>query len=221
MMLNEMDLIKVLTGAHLRKEVDDNAVSLRWAVVTNVYPLEAIRVGESEDFTVTGTAVPLSMLRVGDTVRVSNFGSKAFIESSPDAAQRHSSWISEPTLLTLSNGWVNYSLPSGGYSQATLRLKSDGFAYLDGLVKDGVVNAPILVLPEGTRPEKNMIFPGVSNAGYCRIDVFSSGEIRQVGGTSNGYVSLNGFSWPVFVEPSPVVDPSTRTYGTPITVTDP
>lgn len=88
MAFRETDLTRVLSGADVREDVRSNSVALRWAKVTSLTPLEVRRSGESTDFTVTGSAVPEAMLQVGDTVRVSNFGSKAFVESSPSVMSR-------------------------------------------------------------------------------------------------------------------------------------
>lgn len=88
MTLNETELIRVLSSADLRKEMRDNTVSLRWATVTGLNPLTVRRDGESESFEVTGSVVDTSLLEVTDRVRVSDFGSKAFIESSQNALTR-------------------------------------------------------------------------------------------------------------------------------------
>lgn len=88
MAFNETELLKVLTGADIREQVRENLVSLRWARVTSLDPLEVRRDGETSDITVTGTAIPIEVLRVGDRVRVSNYGAVAFIESSWDASSR-------------------------------------------------------------------------------------------------------------------------------------
>lgn len=88
MAFDETDLLRVLTGADLRSEVRDNLVSLRWAHVTKLEPLQVRREGEFSDIDITGTAIPVEALRVGDKVRVSSYGAKAFIESSWDVLSR-------------------------------------------------------------------------------------------------------------------------------------
>lgn len=88
MAFNETEFLKVLSGADIRAEIRDNLVSFRWAIVTSLHPLQVRREGEFSDIDITGTSIPVEALRVGDRVRVSNHGSKAFIETSWDVTSR-------------------------------------------------------------------------------------------------------------------------------------
>lgn len=117
MSFNETELIRVLSSADLREEMRDNTVSLRWATITGMNPLTVRRDGESESFEITGSAVDASLLEVDDRVRVSNFGSKAFIESSQNALTRDSArWGSRiPAGANLND----YTTPGQWYNPST------------------------------------------------------------------------------------------------------
>ena len=117
MALNETELIRVLSSADLREEMRDNTVSLRWATITGLNPLTVRRDGESESFEVTGSAVDVSLLEVRDRVRVSNFGSKAFIESSQNALTRDSArWGS---LIPAGSNLNDYTTPGQWYNPSS------------------------------------------------------------------------------------------------------
>ena len=83
-----------------------------------------------------------------------------------------------PTLL---NGWVTYS---GNWGVPAYR-KVNGVVYMRGLMKDGLINTDLFVLPAGYRPEITMLFitggfTGATGAqgNPVRIDVGSDGVVH-------------------------------------------
>ncbi|MDH6462052.1 hypothetical protein M2302_002227 [Micromonospora sp. A200] len=103
-------------------------------------------------------------------------------------------WTGRWTLLSLINGWANYS---GGYPFAEFKMHPGSLVEVRGLVKNGT--ADVAILPEGCRPRYRLMFPSVAGGnGLGRLDVTNVGAInRQAGqqGSSDptqpqGFMSL-------------------------------
>lgn len=194
MVFNETELIQVLSGADIRKELRDNAVSLRWATVTNLMPLEVQRDGEFESFAVTGSAVDASLLEVGDRVRVSNFGSKAFIESSQNALTR----LYAPPDNT---GWVNLTIETTAgspYGTPGVR-RINGIVYLRGGVGNdaGIPNTKLCDLPAGFHPATTMFMSaGAADAPGQTVGIYSGAIFKRSSGANPRFLHFDGLSYP-------------------------
>ncbi|RRJ62710.1 hypothetical protein EHV15_06960 [Paenibacillus oralis] len=100
-------------------------------------------------------------------------------------------WIA-PTLLS---AWVNYD--TGYFSQAGYYKEGDR-VWLKGLVKDGILNAPIFKLPSGHRPKGILLFSVVGgNNDFARVDIDFNGNVFVSYASSLAYISLNGISFRV------------------------
>lgn len=90
------------------------------------------------------------------------------------------------------NSWVNFS----GADAAAAYMKDPwGFVHLKGTVKLGVLNTTIFVLPAGYRPQEYENFAVVCNSAFGIINVAPSGDVKQVGGASNAYITLSGITF--------------------------
>lgn len=88
-------------------------------------------------------------------------------------------------------GWSNYG---SGYSP--IRATRVGkMIHLSGLVAGSNYSA-IATLPPGFRPSERNMCAGMSQNNLVRIDVFTDGRIYFTTGTSVGFISLNGISFP-------------------------
>jgi hypothetical protein len=94
---------------------------------------------------------------------------------------------SEPALL---NSWVNYD-PSA-FQVARFWKDPLDIVHIEGLVKSGVINLPIFILPSGYRPPLGLIFAvdSAAGAGQSRMDIAPTGNVVPVVG-ANGYFSIN------------------------------
>ena len=86
-------------------------------------------------------------------------------------------WIN-PTLL---NDWVNYG---NGFMPVRYAVKDD-FIFIDGTVKDGLINTPIFNLPINDRPPFTVVLPVVSGIGTGRLQVHANGDVVLVDGDAS------------------------------------
>lgn len=102
--------------------------------------------------------------------------------------------------LALNNGWKNYSEYTGSYqyTEAQVQRLSSGIVSLSGLVGMGTVTAGtnVTVLPEGYRPDNEMIFPTLNGNNYRALTVSPDGRVDVRGGHVTTYISLDGISFP-------------------------
>ena len=95
------------------------------------------------------------------------------------------------------NGWCNYG---DVYDEAVIYKNKDGLVTMNGLVKGNYKNI-IFRLPEGWKPNKQLIFAISSDNISRRLDINSNGELYlntngYVGTVEgNGWVSLSGISY--------------------------
>lgn len=98
------------------------------------------------------------------------------------------------TEVTYSNSWVAYDVtPFKGWYYMKDSL---GFVHLKGLGKNGsATNAVMFTLPSGYRPEERQAHASYSDAGACRIDIRTNGEVYAPIGGSTTYTSLSGITF--------------------------
>ena len=95
------------------------------------------------------------------------------------------------------NGWCNFGEV---YDEAVIYKNKDGLVTMNGLVKGNFKNI-IFRLPEGWKPNKQLIFAISSDNISRRLDINSNGELYlntngYVGTVEgNGWVSLSGISY--------------------------
>ena len=95
------------------------------------------------------------------------------------------------------NGWCNYG---DIWDEAVIYKNKDGLVTMNGLVKGNYKNI-IFRLPEGWKPNKQLIFAISSDSISRRLDINSNGELylntNGCIGTveGNGWVSLSGISY--------------------------
>ena len=99
------------------------------------------------------------------------------------------------TAPTLLNSWVNYS---GVHNPAGYFRDSFGIVHLRGLLKDGIIDQPMFVLPTGYRPGYKEILRTASFSGGAdvlgRANIETNGSvIPAVGG--NTWFSLDGITF--------------------------
>ena len=102
--------------------------------------------------------------------------------------------IIHPFLL---NSWTNFG---DRFENSEIRKNKDGLVVMSGLVK-GDYSKVILKLPNGWRPNKQLIFNVCSDNISRRLDINSNGELflntaghaGEVNGV--GWVSLDGISF--------------------------
>ena len=100
----------------------------------------------------------------------------------------------EENKLILLNGTVNYG---HDYGKATYHKTTDGIVTISGLVKSQEYGV-IAQLPEGYRPNKQLVFNVNNNYSSCRVDVLTDGRIMWVNGDKcHGYgnISLSGINF--------------------------
>ena len=97
----------------------------------------------------------------------------------------------QPSLL---NSWATYS--ASVYNNPEYMIDSNGFVHLRGLLKDGSsASAVMFSLPEGFRPIHRNVFASYSNAGACRIDVDTDGDVHAQTNGSTGWTSIDGITF--------------------------
>ncbi len=95
------------------------------------------------------------------------------------------------------NGWCNFG---DVFDEAVIYKNKDGLVTMNGLVKGNYKNI-IFRLPEGWKPNKQLIFAISSDNISRRLDINSNGELylntNGHAGTveGNGWVSLSGISY--------------------------
>lgn len=97
--------------------------------------------------------------------------------------------------FSLQGGWSRYST---SYVDAQYTRGNDDLVTVRGMIRNGCTsgnNCVIATLPEGYRPKDTLIFTGVSNGAYGRVDVQPNGNIVPVGIPSNAWLSLDGISF--------------------------
>ena len=101
------------------------------------------------------------------------------------------------TGVTFGTNWTNY-----GVGHQSVQYKKFGDqVYLRGLATSGInswATYPTMsVLPAGYKPPARLIFAQVgNNSAFVRVDIDSNGTVLwTAGGTSPGYISLNGISF--------------------------
>ncbi|MGQ0629170.1 MAG: hypothetical protein ACT4PL_13855 [Phycisphaerales bacterium] len=94
-----------------------------------------------------------------------------------------------PSLL---GDWVNYG---AGYADAAYFKDSVGVVHIRGTIRDGDPGSLIFVLPAGYRPNARLIFVGWSGSAATRVDILPDGRVYVLGTVSNGWLSLEGFSF--------------------------
>lgn len=100
-------------------------------------------------------------------------------------------------LLTLVNGWVSYD--SGAHAIPRYR-RVGARVFVEGVIRTGAGTGTIATLPQGFRHTGNKLIFNQSSAGSPgtgRVDVYSGGEIVANGVPDNGYLSLNGITFPI------------------------
>ena len=100
----------------------------------------------------------------------------------------------EENKLILLNGTVNYG---HDYGKATYHKTTDGIVTISGLVKSQEYGL-IAQLPEGYRPNKQLVFNVNNNYSSCRVDVLTDGRIMWINGDKcHGYgnISLSGINF--------------------------
>ena len=95
---------------------------------------------------------------------------------------------------SLENNWVTYSASS--YNNPQYMIDSDGFVHLRGLLKNGdAASDDMFSLPAGFRPIERNLFVSYSNAGACRIDVDTDGDVWAQTNGSTGWTSIDGITF--------------------------
>ena len=95
------------------------------------------------------------------------------------------------------NGWSNFG---NGYEDVEIFKNKDGLVTINGLTK-GDYSKIIFRLPEGWKPNKQLIFTVCSDDVFRRLDINTNGELflnksGTLGSvTGNGWVSLSGISF--------------------------
>lgn len=108
--------------------------------------------------------------------------------SSKKANKQQENWI--PAVLQ--NSWLNYggSFPPVRYMKDEL-----GMVHPSGLAKNGVVNNTIFTLPEGYRPDFQLILPTRCSDGVqdfsTSIVIYPSGIVNVSADAKNAWVSLD------------------------------
>lgn len=104
-------------------------------------------------------------------------------------------------LPTLAN-WTTYGITTGDPlwgDRARASLLPSGIVVLSGLIAGGTTTADTVVgiLPEGMRPDTDMIFP-VNNSDVARaIKLLANGEIQlSSAAVTSNYISLDGIAFP-------------------------
>lgn len=100
--------------------------------------------------------------------------------------------VGSPGEPAFQNGWVNYD--TGTNAQASFYKDPHGVVRVKGLVKNGVINAPVFTLPVGYRPGQTIRFPIMSNGvlGYAVVE--AGGNLSWSGG-SNAWGGLEPISF--------------------------
>ncbi|UDL15889.1 minor tail protein [Microbacterium phage Pumpernickel] len=102
--------------------------------------------------------------------------------------------------LNLVNGWTNYGDYTGSYQYADAQAQRlpSGIVVLSGLPGQGTVTTDTVIatLPEGFRPDTDMIFPTLNGNNWRAITVAANGEIRVRANTVNTFVSFDGIAFP-------------------------
>lgn len=153
--------------------------------------------GNAQDY-----AAKVASLETNASADLSNSEVKTLLESNSDANE-----LSDDekaildgipktiyTYVTLSNGWVNYSVAqTSGYAHASYMKDENGTVFLKGLVKNGTISTslPMFTLPVGFRPSRKIIYAvwcsSASKLG--RLDIGNDGKVIPNAG-SNGYFSI-------------------------------
>lgn len=125
-------------------------------------------------------------------VTVGNFNSASI--TTPRSAWDYVGQIGSPVFQ---NGWLNFD---GGYelAPAGALIDAKGKVRLRGMVMDG--SSVIFQLPEGYRPDFNLIFDGLTGniGGQAEIRIDTMGNVTVTAfntGGYNGYVSLDKISF--------------------------
>jgi len=99
--------------------------------------------------------------------------------------------------IELKNNWQPYNSkhPNPGYVRT-----DDGVIYLTGIVKNGLVkyrDGVIFTLPEGSRPERWMVFRALGDNDVFRIDIRENGDVIATAptGSQTSWISLDGITF--------------------------
>lgn len=99
-----------------------------------------------------------------------------------------------------SNNWGRYGQ---GYENPGFTKTSAGIVVLRGLIGKtgtGTQAEVMFTLPDGFRPERNMIVTGLSHGNApCRVDIYANGEVRYLGQTTtmqDFWFSFDGIAFP-------------------------
>ena len=94
---------------------------------------------------------------------------------------------------TLENSWVTFNAAN---NVAEYLIDDNGFVHLRGILKDGSgVTLDMFSLPQGFRPAFQELFAGVSNNGFCGIEVSANGDVRAYTGGSATWTSIDGITF--------------------------
>lgn len=93
-----------------------------------------------------------------------------------------------PTLL---NSWVVYDAVN--YTSPGFWRDGFGMVHLEGMIKNGTLNAVAFTLPVGFRPKLLRLFAVDSNLAHGRVIVYPTGNVEVAG--SAVYLSLDGVSF--------------------------
>jgi hypothetical protein len=91
--------------------------------------------------------------------------------------------------------WVNYDTTN--FNAAGFMIDEFGIVHLRGLISTGTIGQPAFTLPEGYRPLRHCIFPGISIGAFAAIRVEPNGTVRVVSG-NNAWVSLEGITFSIY-----------------------
>lgn len=102
----------------------------------------------------------------------------------------------------LINNWVNYG---NGYNPAQYFKDNDGVIWLRGLVRSGVLQKTLFVLPDGCRPSYRQLHSVcVAESVLGRVDVTTDGQVVHVAGGVNNWISLDGIAFRVASKAVPI-----------------
>jgi len=94
---------------------------------------------------------------------------------------------------TMENNWVAYNAAN---NVAEYMIDDNGFVHLRGILKNGDgTTDDFFSLPQGFRPAFQELFAGVSNNGFCGIEVSANGDVRAYTGGSATFTSIDGITF--------------------------
>ena len=102
-------------------------------------------------------------------------------------------WYTAGVDIILENSWVAYHAAN---NLPQYMIDDNKFVHLRGILKDGSgVTLDMFSLPQGFRPAFQELFAGVSNNGFCGIEVSANGDVRAYTGGSATFTSIDGITF--------------------------